>query len=74
MFSPTLVQYHAEYRQAELLNTFAAERLLRSARENGASSVADSPSITRRIFVLVTDALSGIAGTIAAAGRRPHRV
>jgi hypothetical protein len=74
MFSPSLAQYHAEYRQAELNNMFAAERLVRSARMNGASSVADRPSITRRFFVLVTDALSGIGGTIAAAGRRPHRV
>jgi hypothetical protein len=63
-----------EYRQAELMKTLAADRLIRSARENGVSSVADRPSITRRFFILVTDALSGIGGTIAAGGRRPHRV
>ena len=74
MFSPSLAHIHAEYRQAELTKTLAAERLLRSGREDGASSVADRPSITRRIFVLVTDARSNIRGVIAAAGRRPHRL
>ena len=74
MFSPSLAQIHADYRQAELINTLGAERRIRSARENGVSSVADRPSIPRRIFGLVTDALSGIGAAIAAAGRRPHRV
>ena len=74
MFSPSLAQVHVEHRQAELHNALAAERLVRSAREDGVSSVADSPSTARRIFVLVTDALSGIGGAIAAAGRRPHGI
>ena len=74
MFSSSLAQYHADYRQAELHNALAAERLVRSARENEVSSGADSPSTTKRIFTLVTDALSGIGGAVAAAGRRPHGV
>jgi hypothetical protein len=74
MFSPSLAQIHAEYRQAELVNTLAAERLVRSAQENGVSAVADRASITRRIFDLVTDVPSNIGRTIAAAGRRPHGV
>ena len=73
MFSPSLAQIHAEYRQAELVKTLATERVVRSARENGPSSVADRTSITRRIVVLVTDALSGIDAAIAAAGRRAHQ-
>ena len=64
MFSPSLAQYHAEYRQAELLNALATDRLIRSARENAVSSIADRPSIARRIFVTVTDALSGVGGAI----------
>lgn len=74
MFSPSLAHVHAEYRQAELMNALAADRLVRSARENVVSAVADRTSITRRIVVLVTDTLSGIGGAIAASGRRPHRV
>ena len=74
MFSPSLAQIHAEYRQAELVNTLATDRLVRVARENGVSPVADRPSIMRRIVVLVTDTLSNISRVIAAAGRRPHRV
>jgi hypothetical protein len=74
MFSPSHAQIHVDYRQAELTNALAAERLVRSARENGVSSVAERTSITRRIFFLVTDALSGIDAAIAAAGRRPHGV
>ena len=74
MFSPSLAQVHVAHRQAELHDVLAAERLVRSFRENGVSSVADSPSTTRRIFVLVSDVLSGVGGAIAAAGRRPHGV
>lgn len=74
MFSSSHAQIHAEYRQAELMNALAAERLVRSARENGVSSLTSRMSITRRIFFLVTDALSGIDAAIAAAGHRTHRV
>jgi len=74
MFSPSLAHIHAEYREAELVKTLAAERLVRSARENGVSDVADHSSIARRIFGLVTDVPSGIGRAIAAAGRRPHQV
>ena len=74
MFSPSLAHIHADYQQAELTKTLAAERLLRSARENGVSSVAERTSIIRRIAILVTDALSGIDAAIAAAGRRAHGV
>ncbi len=73
MFSPSLAQIHAEYRQAELTKALATERLIRAARENGVSSDVERTSITRRIVVLVTDALSGIDAAIAAAGRRPHQ-
>ena len=81
MFNPSHAQVHASYRQAELLNVLAAERLVRSARENEASPVIESSSHViesssppQRIVDLVTDALSGIAAAIAAAGHRPHRV
>lgn len=74
MFSPSHAQIHVDYRQAELINVLAAERLVRSADENLVSSVADRPSITRRMFAHVTDTLSTIGAEIAAAGRRPHHV
>lgn len=74
MFSPSLAQYHVDYRRAELINALAADRLVRPARDNGVSSLADRISIGRRIFALVTDALTGVGGTTAAAGRRTHRV
>jgi len=73
MFSPSHAQIHVDYRQAELINTLAADRLVRSARDNGVSSVADHPSITRRMFAHVTDTLSHLGAEIAATGRRPHR-
>ena len=74
MFSPSHAQIHADYRQAELRNALAAERLVRSASENLVSSVADRPSITRRMFAHVTDTLSHLGAEIAAAGRHPHHV
>jgi hypothetical protein len=52
----------------------AAERLVQTARETGTSPAIDRSSPPPRIVDLVTDALSGIAGAIAAAGRRPHWV
>jgi len=72
MFNPSHAQVHASHRQAELLNVLAAERVVRSAREDGASPVIESSTPAPRIIDLVTDALSGIAGAIAAARRRPH--
>lgn len=74
MFSPSHAQIHVDYRQAELRNALAAERLVQSARENLGSSVAENSAPPRRIVDLVTDALSGIGAAIAAAGRRPHHV
>jgi hypothetical protein len=74
MFSPSHAQIHVGYRQTELINALAADRLVRSARENGITPVVDRTSITRRFFDLVTDALSGIDAAIAAAGRRPHGI
>ena len=74
MFNPSHAQVHTSYRQAELLHVLAAERLVRSARENGAQPVIENSTPAPRIIDLVTDALSGIAGAIAAAGRRPHWV
>ena len=74
MFSPSHAQIHADYRRAELMNALASDRLVRSAREGGVSTLADRPSITRRLFAHVTDTLSGIGTAIAVAGRRPHHV
>jgi len=74
MFSPSHAQIHVDYRRAELINALAADRLVRSASENLVSSVAERPSITRRMFAHVTDTLSHIGAEIAAAGRRPHHV
>ena len=72
MSSASHAQIYVDLRHAELLKTFAAERLAQSARENLVSSVADRPSITRRMFVFVNDTVSRIGGEIAAAGRRPQ--
>ena len=74
MFNPSHAQVHTSHRQAELMNALAADRLVRSARENGAAPVIENSTPAPRIIDLVTDALSGIAGAIAAAGRRPHWV
>jgi len=74
MFSPSQSQIHVDYRRAELINALAADRLVRSAGENLVASVAERPSITRRMFAHVTDALSHVGAEIAAAGRRPHHV
>jgi hypothetical protein len=74
MFNPSHDQVRA-YRQFERLNMQAARRPVQTARENGASLVViERSSPPPRIIDLVTDALSGIAGAIAAAGRRPHWV
>ena len=74
MYNPSHAQVHASHRQRELVKVLAAERLVRSARENGASPVIERSQPAPRIIDLVTDALSGIAAGIAAAGRRPHWV
>ncbi len=73
MFNPSHDQVRA-YRQFELLNVLAARRPVQTAHENSASPVIERSSPPPRIIDLVTDALSGIAGAIAAAGRRPHWV
>ena len=74
MFSPSLAQIHAEYRQSQLTDALAAERLVQSTRMYQVSSDPGRPSIARRIVLRVTDALSDVGGAIAAAGRHPHRV
>ena len=74
MFSPSQSQIHVDYRRAELINALAADRLVRSAGENLVASVADRPSITRRMFAHVSETLSHVGAEIAAAGRRPHHV
>ena len=78
MFSPSLAQIHAEYRQSQLTDALAAERLVQSTRMSRVSSDPDRPSIARRIVLHVTDALSDIGGAVggalAAAGRHPHHV
>jgi hypothetical protein len=74
MFSPSQAQIHVDYRRAELINALAADRLVRSAGENLVASVAERPSITRRMFAHVSETLSHVGAEIAAAGRRPHHV
>ena len=74
MFSPSQSQIHVDYRRAELINALAADRLVRSAGENLVASVAERPSITRRMFAYVSETLSHVGAEIAAAGRRPHHV
>jgi hypothetical protein len=73
MINPSPAQIHRAYRQAELHTVLAADRLAKTTREDVAPAIERS-SPPPRIIDLVTDALSGIAGAIAAAGRRPHWV
>ena len=70
--------YHAPeqaaYRQAQLYDEIAADRLARSGRESVLSTTDDRVSPARRVIVVVTDTLSAMGAAFAAAGRRPHRI
>jgi len=62
----------AAYRQAELLEEIAADRLARSAAASNQSSDGDRTSPVTRLIAIVADALSAVRGTHDAAGRRPR--
>jgi hypothetical protein len=67
--------YHAPdqaaYRQSELYDAIAADRLARSARTDD-QSTDDRPSPAHRVIAIVTDAFSSVRGSRDAAGRRPR--
>jgi hypothetical protein len=70
--------YHApdmaDYRQQELYDKIANDRLARDAQGTDTSSAVDRVSPAGRIVAIVTDTLAAVGGAIAAAGRRPSRI
>jgi len=70
--------YHApdtaDYRQHELYEKIANDKLARSAQGTDTTSTDDRPSPAHRVIAMVSDALSAVGQALAAAGRRPSRV
>ena len=70
--------YHApdqaDYRQSELYNAIANDRLAREAQGKGQSSTDDRISPARRVIAAVSAALTSTTEALSAAGRRPHHI
>jgi hypothetical protein len=70
--------YHApdtaSYRQSELYDEIANDRLAREAQGKGHSSTEDRMSPVRRVIAAVSTALTTATEAMAATGRRPHRI
>jgi hypothetical protein len=70
--------YHAPdqaaYRQSELYDAIANDRLAREAQGKDQSSADDRVSPARRVIAAVSNALTATTEAIAAAGRRPHHI
>jgi hypothetical protein len=70
--------YHAHdnaaYRQSELYDAIANDRLAREAQGKDQSSTADRISPARRVIAALTDVLTATSDALAAAGRRPHHI
>lgn len=65
---------NAAYRQSELYDAIANDRLAREAQGKGQSSSADRVSPARRVIAAMTDVLNATTEALAAAGRRPHHI
>ncbi len=67
--------YHAPdqaaYRQSELYDAIANDKLAREAQGKDQSS-ADRISPARRVIAAMSDVLTTVTESLAAAGRRPH--
>jgi hypothetical protein len=70
--------YHApqnvDYRQHELYEKIANDRLLKSAQDNDPSSTTEGPASGRGIIATVTDALAAVGGAFSSLGHRPSRI
>ena len=69
--------YHAPdlaaYRQSELYDAIASDRLAREAQGKDQSS-ADRISPARRVITALTGVLTATSDALGAAGRRPHHI
>ncbi|HEX5450903.1 MAG TPA: hypothetical protein VFW86_00810 [Candidatus Limnocylindrales bacterium] len=74
MFDLYQAPYQATYRQEQLYDEIAADRLARSGHETGPSTIDDRVSTARRVTLSVSGALSAIGAAFRPAGRRPHRI
>lgn len=70
--------YHADetasYRQSQLLDEVAADRLARSLRQDDQSSAVDRPSPAQTASRFVTDALASIGRTFHLGRRHPQSI
>jgi hypothetical protein len=74
MFDLYNAQDNAAYRQSELYDAIANDRLAREAQGKDQASAADRISPTRRVIAAMADVLNATTEALAAAGRRPHHI